>query len=166
MKKRVMAGALTLSAVLAAQAEAGAYIEGRVGIAGSPALSSTETVGAAIGFEVVNSSGTFLGLELVGDAYNGFSASVAGINLRAGASLDDSSRIFLTLGEAWQYYYYTQTTVFPFISTTTYSGYQYDALAGVGFQKDLSPGSYVSVQYQHAFDTEINRAMVGIGFKF
>jgi len=59
MKKRVMAGALTVSAVLAAQAEAGAYIEGRVGIAGGPFFSTTETVGAAIGFEVANSAGTF-----------------------------------------------------------------------------------------------------------
>lgn len=163
MKTRVMVGALVLSTMMAAQAEAGAYVEGRAGVADGTYLSATETVGAAVGFEVAGASGNFLGAEFVVDVYDGFSSSAAGINLRAGAAVDEKSRVFATLGRIWQRENYTY---YDGIFLVTVDGYYYDTVAGIGYETDISPGSYVSLQYQRIFDSEINRAMVGIGLKF
>jgi hypothetical protein len=163
MKKRAIAATFLMSAVFAGQAAAGGYVEGRAGIADGTYLSTTETVGAAVGFEVGGAGGNFFGAEFVVDAYDGFSSSAAGINLRAGTAIDEKSRLFATLGRIWQRQNYTY---YDGIFLVTVDGYFYDTTAGVGYQTDISPNSYVSVQFQRIFDSEINRATVGIGLKF
>ena len=163
MNMRMFAGTLLLSVAFAAQSEAGGYVEARAGIADGTYLSTTETVGAAVGFEVVDSGRNFFGAEFVVDVYDGFSSSAAGINLRAGTQIDEKSRLFATLGRIWQRQYYTY---YDGIFLVTVDDYFYDTTAGVGYQTDISPNSYVSVQFQRIFDSEINRATVGIGLKF
>ena len=152
-----------LSAGFATLAEAGGYVEGRAGIADGTFLSATETVGAAVGFEVVGAGGNFVGAEFVVDVYDGFSSSAAGINLRAGAAIDEKSRVFATVGRIWQRENYTY---YNGVFLVTVDEYRYDTVAGVGYQTDIAPNSYVSVQYQRIFDSEVDRAMVGVGLKF
>jgi hypothetical protein len=148
--------------MMTSQALAGAYVEGRVGIAGD-AYTTTETVGAAVGFEVVGATGNFLGAEFVVDAYDGLSSGASGINLRAGAAVDEKSRVFATLGRVWQRVTYTTYDGFFFVTDETYV---YDTVGGIGYQTDISPNTYVSIQYQRVFEYEINRGMVGFGLKF
>ena len=162
MKLQVCAAVAASLVMMTSQALAGAYVEGRVGIAGD-AYTTTETVGAAVGFEVVGATGNFLGAELVVDAYDGLSSGATGINLRAGATIDEKSRIFATLGRVWQRVNYTY---YDGIFLVTVDDYVYDTVGGVGYQTDISPNSYVSIQYQRVFDNEINRGMVGFGLKF
>jgi hypothetical protein len=162
MKLQLISAVVMASALLATQAEAGAYVEGRLGIAGDD-FATTETVGAAVGFEVVGASGNFLGAEFVVDAYDGLSSGATGINLRAGAAVDEKSRVFATLGRVWQRRDYVY---FDGIFLVAVDEYVYDTVAGFGYQTDISPNSYVSIQYQRVFDSEINRGMVGIGLKF
>jgi hypothetical protein len=91
------------------------------------------------------------------------SSGATGINLRAGASIDEKSRIFATLGRVWQRVTYTYYDGVFFV---TDEAYVYDTVGGIGYQTDISSNTYVSIQYQRVFENEINRGMVGFGLKF
>ena len=149
-----------------ANALADGFFEFRAGGAAASG-ESTGTLGFALGYDHEFGSSVFLGGEFAYDARSDFSESLAGVNLRFGVPLGTSAKAFLTVGRIWQDYSSTSVSVFPIvgISTTTY-GTLYDTVAGVGYQADLSESAYFSVQYQHAFDLEGDRAMVGVGFTF
>lgn len=145
-----MLAVVTMLAVgFTAQASAGGYVEARAGYVGDSII-STESIGAAVGFEVDVGSGTTLGAEYVYDSLPSFgSASFGGVNIRAGSEVAEGRQLFVTVGRVW-----------PF------ENYGYSYVGGIGYQADISQNAYVSIQAQRVFDTEISRAMVGIGLKF
>lgn len=112
-------------------------------------------------------SSVFLGGEFAYHARSDFPDSLGRVNLRFRVPLGTGAKAFATVGRVWQSYSATNVAVFPFgeVSTTSYGTF-HDTVAGVGYAADLSENGYVSVQYQHAFDLEGDRAMVGIGVTF
>jgi hypothetical protein len=144
----MLAVVTTLAVGFTDQASAGGYVEARAGYV-ADSINSSESIGAAVGFEVDVGSGTTLGAEYVYDSLPSYSASFGGVNVRAGTEVAEGRQLFVTVGRVWPFYSY---------------GYSY--VGGIGYQADISQNAYVSVQAQHIFDSEISRAMVGIGLKF
>lgn len=164
--KSVLFGGVALALFsAAAQAAGNAFVEVRLGGAAT-SDSGTETIGAALGYDAKIGGQTWFGAEFVVDTDSSFEGSVAGINLRLGLAVDEQSRVFLTLGRVWQEYSTTSVALFPVTYVVTTNGYVYDTVAGIGYQSQLSQSSHVSVQYQHGFEFDFDRVMVGVGLEF
>lgn len=147
-------------------AVADGFFEFRTGFAAGGG-ESTGTLGVALGYDHKFGSGVFLGGEIAYDARSDFADSLAGVNLRFGTQVSESAKAFVTVGRIWQDYSSSSVFYIPgLMITTTTSQTFYDTVAGVGYQADLSESAYFSVQYQHAFDLEADRAMIGVGVTF
>ena len=151
----------------AAHAEGGnGYLEVRGGIAGANG-STTETIGLALGYDFDIGSQAFLGAEVAADTNASFGEPVYGVNARLGMRTGSDSKIFATLGYARARYNSSVLYIGPgLIGVIPVTGSGDDIAAGAGYQQDIGKNLYISLQFQHYFDTRINRASIGFGTKF
>lgn len=110
---------------------------------------SDETLGLAIGHDFDISSDLFVGVEGVIDTNFDFVDPTLGLNARIGTKLSENAKLFGTVGYAHE------------------TGYSDDDFAiGAGYQHNIGAKALVSVQYQRYLDSDINRATVGVGYRF
>lgn len=123
-------------------------LEARGGIAWVSGASD-ETIGVALGHDVDLGQTTFIGVEAVADTDFNISDPTIGVNARLGFKAGENSKLFASAGYAYS------------------TGFEIDdAVVGAGFQHNLGASSLVSIQYQRYIDFDINRATVGLGFRF
>ncbi|MES2700243.1 MAG: hypothetical protein V4647_11600 [Pseudomonadota bacterium] len=146
---------LTISAAVAACAFAAtpalaneARVEARGGIAWVSGT-STESIGLAVGYDADLDDSFFAGIEAVADTDFDFSDPVLGVNARLGANVGEGGKAFVTAGYAYD----------------TWSEFD-DAVIGAGYQHNIGTNALLSIQYQRYVDLDINRATVGLGFRF
>ncbi len=91
----------------------------------------------------------FIGVEAVADTNFDFVDPTIGVNARIGTKLGEDTKVFGLLGYAYE------------------TGFDIDdALIGAGIQQNVGKKSLLSVQYQRYLDLDINRVLVGFGFRF
>ena len=110
---------------------------------------SEDTLGIAVGRDFDLGENVFIGAEAVLDSNFDFDTPVAGINARLGTKLGEQTKLFGLVGYAHD----TDSSAD-------------DVVLGAGLQHALGEKFIVSVQYQRALDTELNRAFVGLGLRF
>ena len=150
------------AAITSTAANAEGYVELRSGMAFGPDV-TTESIGLAAGYDADIGSGAFIGAELTADTNSSFDTPVYGLNLRVGGKTGEASKLYATAGIAR--YEYAGFISLPSYSLF-YSGWDTDFVAGAGYQHKIGNSTRLSVQYQRYFDTQYNRASVGIGFEF
>ncbi|MGN3974209.1 outer membrane protein [Tsuneonella sp. SYSU-LHT278] len=144
----VAAAAATVAAVASPAAANETRLEVRGGIVWCCGVSD-ETIGVAIGHDFDVGTGAFIGVEGVADTNFDFVDPTLGVNARVGAKVGETGKVFGTLGYAYE------------------TGFDIDDwVLGAGYQTDLGANALVSLQYQRYMDTDINRAIVGVGFRF
>lgn len=148
MRKFSYISAIALAAVATPALANEARVELRGGVAWVPGV-STEVIGVALGYDADVGGNVFVGGEVVADTDFDFASPVIGVNVRLGTNVGESTKLFVTGG-------YARDTSFDLD----------DAVIGAGAQFGLGSKSFVSVQYQRYLDTDVNRATVGVGFKF
>lgn len=126
--------------------------EGRAEVRGGIAWASgvsNETIGVSFGYDVDIGENFYFGIEAIADTDLDISSPVLGLNGRAGFKVGNDGKLFVTAG----YAYDTES--------------EFDDFAfGAGYQHNLNSKAMVSVQYQRYLDTDINRAMIGLGYRF
>ena len=149
MRKMTISAAIAAVALAASPAHAD---ETRVEVRGGIAWccgSSDETIGLAVGHDFDLSSGLFIGVEGVADTNFDFVDPLLGVNARLGTKLGEKSKLFGTVGYAYD------------------TGFEDDDLVlGAGYQYNISDRALFSVQYQRYVDFNVNRASVGVGYRF
>ena len=126
--------------------------EGRAEVRGGLAWASggsDETIGISLGYDVNLGEKLFVGIEAVADTDFDISSPVIGLNGRAGLRAGANGKLFVTAGYAYQ----TESDLD-------------DIALGASYQRDLNSKAMVSIHYQRYLDTEINRAMIGLGYRF
>lgn len=160
--KLMLAAVASAALITSTAANAEGYLELRSGVAFGPSI-TTESLGLAAGYDADISSKAFIGAELTADTNASFDTPVYGLNLRVGGKTSENGKLFGTAGIAR--YQYAGFISLPSYSLF-YSGWDTDFAAGAGYQHKISKAARLSVQYQHYFDTQYDRASVGIGFEF
>ncbi len=143
--------AMFAAAAMAAAPTAVSANEARVEVRGGIAWVSgatDETIGLAVGYDADVSENFFLGVEAVADTDFNISSPVLGVNARAGFRVGEQGKLFATAGYAYE----TEFELDDFV-------------LGAGYQHNVGR-ALVSIQYQRYMDTEINRAMMGVGYRF
>lgn len=110
---------------------------------------SDETIGFAIGHDYDLGDTLFIGVEGVLDTDFDISDPVLGVNARLGTKIGETTKIFALAG-------YAHSTGVDLD----------DAVIGAGIQHNLGEKALMSLQYQRYLDTDVNRALVGIGIRF
>lgn len=141
--------AAAVAAVIATPASADeTRVEVRGGIVWCCGVSD-ETIGVALGHDFTASNDLFIGVEAVADTNFDFVDPTIGVNARLGTMMSENSKLFVTAGYAYE------------------TGIDYDdILIGAGYQHNFGTNALLSVQYQRYIDLDINRASVGIGYRF
>lgn len=149
MRYLSMAAAAAVCAFISTPALANeARVEVRGGIAWV-AGASTESIGLSLGYDADISESFFAGIEAVADTDFDISDPVLGVNARLGAKVGENGKAFVTAGYAYD----------------TWSEFD-DAVVGAGYQHNVGTNALLSIQYQRYVDLDINRATVGLGFRF
>ena len=110
---------------------------------------SDETIGVALGHDFDVGAGLFIGVEAVADTSFDFGDPTIGANARIGTKLGEDTKVFGLVGYAYE-------TTFDFD----------DAVIGTGVQQNVGEKALLSLQYQRYLDTDVNRVVVGLGFRF
>lgn len=110
---------------------------------------SDETIGLALGHDFDIGTSTFIGVEAVADTNFDFVDPTIGVNARIGGKLGESGKLFGVAGYAYE-------TTFDLD----------DFVLGAGYQHNLGSNALISFQYLRYMDTDINRAAVGVGYRF
>lgn len=160
--KLMFAAAAGAALFTSTAANAEGYVELRSGIAFGPNV-TTESIGLAAGYDAEISAKAFIGAELTADTNANFDTPVYGLNLRVGGKTSENGKLFGTAGIAR--YKYAGFISLPSYSLF-YSGWDTDFAAGAGYQHRVGKSTRISIQYQHYFDTQYDRASVGVGFEF
>lgn len=149
MRLQAIAAAMAAATVVATPAYAGeSRVEVRGGVIWCCGVSD-ETIGLALGHDFDAGSAMFIGIEAVADTNFDFVDPTLGVNARIGAKLGQGGKLFGTVGYAIE------------------TGYDIDDfVVGAGYQHNLGTNALVSVQYQRYTDLDVNRATVGIGYRF
>lgn len=147
--KLILSAAAVAVAAVASPAAAGeSRAELRSGIVWCCGVSD-ETVGVAVGHDFDLGTGAFFGVEAVADTNFDFVDPTIGVNARVGAKVSEAAKLYALAGYAYE------------------TGFEIDDFVlGAGVQANLGTSSLVSFQYQRYMDTDINRATVGVGFRF
>ncbi len=141
--------AAAAAAAIAAPAQANeTRVEVRGGIVWCCGVSD-ETIGLAVGHDYDLGDTLFIGVEAVADTDFDISDPVLGVNARLGTKVGEQTKLFVMGG----YAHATGTDLD-------------DAVIGAGLQHNLGEKALLSVQYQRYLDTDVNRALVGIGLRF
>lgn len=148
MRYIVMFAAAAIAAAPATVSANEGWVEIRGGIAWVSGATN-ETIGLAVGYDVDVSEKFFIGVEAVADTDFDISSPVLGVNGRAGFKVSEEGKLFATAGYAYE----TEFELDDFV-------------VGAGYQHNLGRNALMSIQYQRFVDTEINRAMVGLGYRF
>jgi len=110
---------------------------------------SEDTLGIAVGRDFDLGETVFIGAEAVLDSNFDFNTPIAGVNARLGTKLGEQTKLFGLVGYAHD----TDSSAD-------------DVVLGAGLQHNLGEKFMVSVQYQRALDSELNRAFIGLGLRF
>lgn len=149
MRFGIFAAVTAAATVFATPAAAnGLRAEVRGGVAWCCGASS-ESIGAAVGYDADIGNGVFVGAEATADTDFDISSPVLGLNARLGAKMGETTRLFVSGGWA-------HDTAFNLD----------DAVIGSGVEMTFSGNTFVTLQYQRYIDLEINRATVGVGVRF
>lgn len=148
MKKITYIAAIALTAFATPSMASEARMELRGGVAWVPGV-STESIGLALGYDADVGGNVFVGGEVVADTDFDFVSPVIGLNARLGTKVAENTKLYITGGYAHDTDFGTD-----------------DAVVGAGAEFGLGTKTFVSLQYQRYLDTDVNRATLGIGFKF
>ncbi|MFO6448654.1 outer membrane protein [Erythrobacter sp. NE805] len=147
--RHIAFAAAAAAAVVATPAHADeTRIEARGGIVWCCGVED-ETIGLVVGHDFDVGEKIFFGVEGVVDSNFDLDDPVLGVNARLGTKLGEKTKLFALAG-------YAHATGVDID----------DAIVGAGVQHNLGEKALVSLQYQRALDSELNRVLVGVGFRF